>query len=234
MGADGDALVTMSNVRLKDAPLVAQLFSLASLQGLADVLSGDGVMFTEVHAPVKFVDGRIDLPGMRATGPAMGLTARGWIAPESRRAVAGWRARAFVHRRQRRARRAADHRRPVRLASGRGHVRADLFGARHVRPRQHLDQPGRGPHPRRAPPHLREPGRAAARATATARRTEPQKQTARLGAGPLHHRSAEADQPLSQLLHVRQRAFELAFQAGHVLVDRGLVGLVATWSCISV
>lgn len=82
-GPDGQGLVTMSNVRLKDAPLVAQLFSLASLQGLADVLSGEGVMFTEVHAPVKFVDGRIDFPGMRATGPAMGLTARGWIAPES-------------------------------------------------------------------------------------------------------------------------------------------------------
>jgi len=82
-GADGQALVTMSNVRLKDAPLVAQLFSLASLQGLADVLNGEGVMFTDVHAPVRFVGGRIDFPGMRATGPAMGLTARGWIAPES-------------------------------------------------------------------------------------------------------------------------------------------------------
>lgn len=82
-GADGQALVNMSNVRLKDAPLVAQLFSLASLQGLADVLNGEGVMFTDVHAPVRFVGGRIDFPGMRATGPAMGLTARGWIAPES-------------------------------------------------------------------------------------------------------------------------------------------------------
>jgi hypothetical protein len=82
-GEDGQALVTMSDVRLKDAPLVAKLFSIASLQGLADVLNGEGVMFTEVHAPVKFVGGRIDLPGMRATGPAMGLTARGWIAPES-------------------------------------------------------------------------------------------------------------------------------------------------------
>ncbi len=81
-GADGDALATISNVRLKDAPLVAQLFALASLQGLSDVLNGEGVMFTEVHAPVKFVDGRIDLPGLRATGPALGFTARGWIAPE--------------------------------------------------------------------------------------------------------------------------------------------------------
>ena len=82
-GANGEALVTMEDVRLKDAPLVAQLFSLASLQGLADVLSGDGVMFSDINAPVKFVDGRIDLPGLRATGPAMGITARGWIAPES-------------------------------------------------------------------------------------------------------------------------------------------------------
>lgn len=82
-GANGQALVTMSDVRLKDAPLVAKLFSIASLQGLADVLNGEGVMFTEVHAPVRFVGGRIDLPGMRATGPAMGITARGWIAPES-------------------------------------------------------------------------------------------------------------------------------------------------------
>ena len=83
VGADGDAAVRMTDVRLKDAPLLAQIFSLASLQGLADVLSGEGVMFTEVDAPVKFVDGRIDAPGMRASGPAMGITARGWIAPES-------------------------------------------------------------------------------------------------------------------------------------------------------
>ncbi len=81
-GGDADqAMVTMSDVRLKNAPLVAQLFSLASLQGLSDVLNGDGVLFTEVSAPVKFQDGRIDLPGMRASGPAMGITARGWIAP---------------------------------------------------------------------------------------------------------------------------------------------------------
>lgn len=82
-GGDGEALVTMNDVRLKDAPLVAQLFSLASLQGLTDVLSGDGVMFSDVIAPVRFVDGRIDLPGLRATGPAMGITTRGWISPET-------------------------------------------------------------------------------------------------------------------------------------------------------
>jgi hypothetical protein len=80
-GSDGDAMVTLTDVRLKDAPLVAQLFSLASLRGLADVLSGEGVLFTRVDAPVKIQNGRIDLPGLRASGPAMGITARGWISP---------------------------------------------------------------------------------------------------------------------------------------------------------
>lgn len=80
-GSDGEAMVTMTDVRMKDAPLVAQLFSLASLRGLADVLSGEGVLFTRVDAPVKIKDGRIDLPGLSARGPAMGITARGWIAP---------------------------------------------------------------------------------------------------------------------------------------------------------
>jgi AsmA-like protein len=80
-GKTGTAMVTMTDVRLKDAPFVAQLFSLASLRGLADVLSGEGVLFTSVEAPVKLQNGRIDLPGLRASGPAMGITARGWIAP---------------------------------------------------------------------------------------------------------------------------------------------------------
>lgn len=80
-GADGQADVILTDVRLRNAPLVAQLFSLASLRGLADVLSGEGVLFTRVDAPVRIRDGRIDLPGLRASGPAMGITARGWVAP---------------------------------------------------------------------------------------------------------------------------------------------------------
>ncbi len=76
----GAAQVHMDNVRLKDAPLLAQMFSLASLRGLADVLNGDGVLFTSIDAPVRLKDGRFEFPGARASGPAMGLTMRGWTA----------------------------------------------------------------------------------------------------------------------------------------------------------
>jgi hypothetical protein len=80
-GAKGKAQVTATDVRLRDAPLLAQILSLASLRGLTDVLNGDGVLFTHADIPLNFDHGRIDLPGLRASGPAMGLTARGWVQP---------------------------------------------------------------------------------------------------------------------------------------------------------
>ncbi|MEZ5936676.1 MAG: DUF3971 domain-containing protein [Hyphomonadaceae bacterium] len=79
-GADVDLVLT--DVRLKNAPLVAQLLSLASLRGLTDVLNGDGVMFSRIETPLQLGGDRIGIEGLRASGPAMGMTARGWIAPQ--------------------------------------------------------------------------------------------------------------------------------------------------------
>ena len=79
----GTAEMNMKNVRLKGAPILAQVFALASLRGLTDVLNGDGVLFTEIEAPLRFKNGRIDMPGVKASGPAMGLTTRGWLHTES-------------------------------------------------------------------------------------------------------------------------------------------------------
>lgn len=73
----------MQNVRLRNAPFFAQVFSLASLQGLTDTLSGDGVLFTDVDMPLRIREGRIDFLGARASGPAMGLTLRGWLSMTS-------------------------------------------------------------------------------------------------------------------------------------------------------
>jgi hypothetical protein len=81
--SQGQAQLTMSDVRIREAPLLAQILSVASLRGLTDVLSGEGVLFTRVDAPLKVAGGRIEFPGVKASGPAMGLTARGWFAPES-------------------------------------------------------------------------------------------------------------------------------------------------------
>ncbi len=78
----GNAVMTMTDVRLTEAPMLTQMLSLASLRGLSDVLSGDGILFSRVETPLRLTEGRIDIVGLRASGPAMGLTARGWVSPQ--------------------------------------------------------------------------------------------------------------------------------------------------------
>jgi hypothetical protein len=75
-------MVTMSDVRLKNAPAAANLFAIASLQGLGDLLNGDGILFSSVEAPLKMHDKRVDIVA-RASGPAMGVTSRGWFVPST-------------------------------------------------------------------------------------------------------------------------------------------------------
>lgn len=82
-GGRGDARLAMTDVRIREAPLLAQLLSVASLRGLTDILNGDGVLFTRIDAPLRMTGGRVELPGLRASGPAMGLTSRGWFEPKS-------------------------------------------------------------------------------------------------------------------------------------------------------
>jgi hypothetical protein len=74
-GADLD--VEIANVRLVKAPTMAQILTLASLQGLADTLNGEGVMFNRVVAPVQVRGRRIIVGEARATGQALGLTTKG-------------------------------------------------------------------------------------------------------------------------------------------------------------
>ena len=69
----------LNDVRMRDAPFLTQVLSLASLRGLADTLTGDGVLFTEIDVPVAIQSGRFVIEGARANGPALGLTLNGWF-----------------------------------------------------------------------------------------------------------------------------------------------------------
>lgn len=75
--------LVIENGRLREAPFVTQILSLASIRGLSDTLSGDGVLFTKAELPLTIVDGRYNIVGARASGPALGLTANGSITPET-------------------------------------------------------------------------------------------------------------------------------------------------------
>ncbi len=78
-GRPGQIDLKLLDSRLKNAPLLTQILSLASLQGLSDVLSGDGILFTQIDIPLQIRDDFFVIDGARAAGPALGLTAQGRI-----------------------------------------------------------------------------------------------------------------------------------------------------------
>lgn len=64
---------------MRNAPFLTQILSLASLRGLADTLSGEGVLFSRIDIPLKIADGRYVVTGAKAQGPALGLTTSGYV-----------------------------------------------------------------------------------------------------------------------------------------------------------
>ena len=78
-GEPTDMTLNVRNARLTEAPLLTQILSLASLRGLADVMSGEGILLSEINIPLV-IDGRgYYIQGAKASGPALGMTAKGHI-----------------------------------------------------------------------------------------------------------------------------------------------------------
>jgi len=80
----GDDLIWSGTVKVDDftlinAPFLAQILSLASLDGLGDVLTGEGLNFETVDVPFTWGGDVFGLESARAAGPALGLTADGAI-----------------------------------------------------------------------------------------------------------------------------------------------------------
>ena len=73
--------VVITDGRLVEAPVITQILSIASLRGLSDTLTGDGILFSNIEVPLSIKDGRYMIVGARASGPALGMTAKGWINP---------------------------------------------------------------------------------------------------------------------------------------------------------
>ncbi|HXO01857.1 MAG TPA: AsmA-like C-terminal region-containing protein [Stellaceae bacterium] len=70
-----------TDYRLVRAPALTQLLSLTSLDGIAAMLSGSGIPFTNLRGDVSFSRGIISLSRMVAYGGALGISADGWLNP---------------------------------------------------------------------------------------------------------------------------------------------------------
>ena len=74
-----NALLTIENFKVKEIPVFAKLLSLASLQGIADLLTGEGIRFTDFE--VKFSNKKklITIDELYAIGPVVSILIDGYI-----------------------------------------------------------------------------------------------------------------------------------------------------------
>ncbi len=75
----GKIRIQINDTQLTNAPFLTQILSLGSLRGLADTLAGEGVTFSRVDIPLTVYGSRYILNDAKARGPALGLTASGFI-----------------------------------------------------------------------------------------------------------------------------------------------------------
>ncbi len=82
VGAEGpiNGDIFIDEFALVQAPIMAQILSLASLKGLTDAMSGEGLTFTRFEAPFSYENGTWSIREARASGPALGLTGNGNIS----------------------------------------------------------------------------------------------------------------------------------------------------------
>lgn len=79
IGAPGnyDGQLIARNVRIKDAPAMAELLNAISVIGLLEQLGGDGIAFTEVDARFRLTPSQVVLSQGSAVGTSMGLSMDG-------------------------------------------------------------------------------------------------------------------------------------------------------------
>ncbi|MGF1543303.1 MAG: AsmA-like C-terminal region-containing protein [Parvularculaceae bacterium] len=65
------------DLRVVDAPLLARIFAAGSLDGLDDLLRGDGIEISQAFADFSIENGAVRVRDARAAGPSVGLTAEG-------------------------------------------------------------------------------------------------------------------------------------------------------------
>jgi hypothetical protein len=74
-----NALLIIDNFKVKEVPVFAKLLSLASLQGIADLLTGEGIRFTDFEMKFSKKKKLTTIDEMYAIGPAVSILMDGYI-----------------------------------------------------------------------------------------------------------------------------------------------------------
>ena len=74
-----NSVLVIDNFKVKEVPIFAKLLSLASLQGMADLLTGEGIRFTDFEMNFSNQKGITRIEEMYAIGPAVSILMDGYI-----------------------------------------------------------------------------------------------------------------------------------------------------------
>jgi len=74
-----NSVLIIDNFKVKEVPVFAKLLSLASLQGIADLLTGEGIRFTDFEMIFSNQKGLTIIEEMYAIGPAVSILMDGYI-----------------------------------------------------------------------------------------------------------------------------------------------------------
>ena len=79
------SILTIENFKIQEVPVLAKLLTLASLQGIADLLTGEGIRFTDFEMKFSNKKSLITIEELYAIGPAISILMDGYI--ESKKLV---------------------------------------------------------------------------------------------------------------------------------------------------
>ena len=78
-GDISNSVLVIDNFKVKEVPIFAKLLSLASLQGIADLLTGEGIRFTDFEMLFSNQKDLTTIEEMYAIGPAVSIMMDGYI-----------------------------------------------------------------------------------------------------------------------------------------------------------
>ena len=75
--------------KVQEVPVLAKLLTLASLQGIADLLTGEGIRFTDFEMEYETLGNNTKIKEMYAIGPAISLMMEGYIVKDELTSLKG-------------------------------------------------------------------------------------------------------------------------------------------------
>ncbi len=84
-----NSVLKIDNFKLKEVPILAKILTLASLKGIADILTGEGIRFTDFEMKFLTKKGLVNIDEIYAIGPAISILIDGYLEPKKLISLSG-------------------------------------------------------------------------------------------------------------------------------------------------